>query len=245
MINRKTKILISGGSSGIGFHLVKNLLKDNYYIINLSRNKSDIKSKNLINIKCDLSNLKNLSLIEKKIKKHNIKIVINCAADLGEVGYLNEINIKKWKDSFNLNLFSQVYLFKMLSENLIKNKGIAIFFSGGGSANSFPKFSSYSLAKTAIVRLVENIHDEFKSISAYCIAPGANNTRIYKNSEKFGHKVPKKKMVTPDFTYRLCNYLIKKNPSHLRGKFIHVKDDYKNKKIFSGENFFLRRKEIR
>ena len=68
MINRKTKILISGGSSGIGFHLVKNLLKDNYYIINLSRNKSDIKSKNLINIKCDLSNLKNLSLIEKKSK---------------------------------------------------------------------------------------------------------------------------------------------------------------------------------
>ena len=65
MINRKTKILITGGSSGIGFHLVKKLLKDNYYIINLSRKKTDIKSKNLINIKCDLSNLKNLSLIEK------------------------------------------------------------------------------------------------------------------------------------------------------------------------------------
>ena len=68
MINRKTKILISGGSSGIGFHLVKKLLKDDYYIINLSRNKCDIKSKNLTNIKCDLSNLKNLSLIEKKSK---------------------------------------------------------------------------------------------------------------------------------------------------------------------------------
>ena len=245
MGNKKTKILISGGSSGIGFYLVKELLKKNYYIINLSRKNPDIQSKNLLNIKCDLSNLKNLRLIEKKITRHNIKIVINCAADLGEVGYLNKINIKKWIKSFDLNLFSQVYLFKILSKSLIKNKGIAIFFSGGGSANSFPKFSSYSLAKTAIVRLVENIHDEFKSISAYCIAPGANYTRIYKNSEKYGHKVAKEKMVTPDFTYRLCDYLIKKNPSHLKGKFIHVKDDYKNKKIFAGENFFLRRKEIR
>ena len=27
MIDRKTKILISGGSSGIGYHLVKKLLK--------------------------------------------------------------------------------------------------------------------------------------------------------------------------------------------------------------------------
>ena len=71
--------------------------------------------------------MKNLKKIEKN-QKHNIKIVINCAADLGEVGYLNKINIKKWKNSFNLNLFSQVYLFKILSENLIKNKGIAIFF---------------------------------------------------------------------------------------------------------------------
>ena len=128
MIDRKTKILISGGSSGIGYHLVKKLLKDNYYIINLSRNKSDIKNKNLINIRCDLSNLNNLKKIEKKIKKYNIKIVINCAADLGEVGYLNKINIKKWTNSFNLNLFSQVYLFKILSENLIKNNGTAIFF---------------------------------------------------------------------------------------------------------------------
>ena len=69
MIDRKTKILISGGSSGIGYHLVKKLLKDNYYIINLSRNKSDIKNKNLINIRCDLSNLNNLKKIEKKNKK--------------------------------------------------------------------------------------------------------------------------------------------------------------------------------
>ena len=71
--------------------------------------------------------MNNLTKIEK-IKKYNIKIVINCAADLGEVGYLNKINIKKWTNSFNLNLFSQVYLFKILSENLIKNNGTAIFF---------------------------------------------------------------------------------------------------------------------
>ena len=73
-----------------------------------------------------------------------------------------------------------------MSENLIKNNGTAIFFSGGGSANSFPKFSSYSLAKTAIVRLVENIHDEFKSISTYCIAPAPTiqeYTKIQKNMD--------------------------------------------------------------
>ena len=50
----------------------------------------------------------------------------------------------------------------------------------------FSKFSSYSLAKTAIVRLVENIHDEFKSISTYCIAPAPTiqeYTKIQKNMD--------------------------------------------------------------
>ena len=241
----KKNILITGGSSGIGLFLCKKLLEENFTVINISRSKPKINDKNLVNIKCDLSKLQNIKKIESKINKINIHALINCAADLGVVGNINKVNIFKWSKSFELNLFAHAYMFKIFSKTLIKNKGVAIFFSGGGSANAFPKFSAYALAKTAIVRLVENIQAEIGQIYTYCIAPGANNTRIYKNSLKYGHKVPSKKMVTPDFTYKLCSYLINSKPDHLKGKFIHVKDDYKNKKIFIDQNFFLRRKEIR
>ena len=49
------KIIITGGSSGIGFSIVKNFLKKSYKVLCLSRTKPNIESSNLIFIKVDLS----------------------------------------------------------------------------------------------------------------------------------------------------------------------------------------------
>ena len=53
----KKKIVITGGSSGIGEHLVNSFLNDGHQVTCISRSIPKIKSKNLKNIKCDLSNL--------------------------------------------------------------------------------------------------------------------------------------------------------------------------------------------
>mgnify|MGYP005998034537 FL=1 len=157
---------------------------------------------------------------------------------------MKDINFKKWCKSFNLNLFIHVFL-TQFSLNLIRPKnGIIIFISGGGSASPFPGFSAYSLAKTSLVRLTENLSYEEKKIKFYIIAPGPNNTKILKKSLNHGHSINKKKIVTPQFTKNLCDFLIEKKPNHLNGKFIHVKDDYKKLKNKVNKNYFcLRRLE--
>ena len=45
-------------------------------------------------------------------------------------------------------------------------------------------FSSYSVAKTGLVRLTENLANEYKSekIKFFAIAPGVLNTRMFKKS---------------------------------------------------------------
>ena len=60
----KKKIVITGGSSGIGEQLVNCFLEDGHYVTCISRSKPKIKSKNLKFIKCDLSNL---NLSKKKL----------------------------------------------------------------------------------------------------------------------------------------------------------------------------------
>ena len=236
-------ICITGGSSGIGFFMVNFFLNLNYKVTCISRSEPKIVSKNLKTIKCDLSNLDLIKNKLGKLKNKKIDALINNAGDLGEIGPLSKVNFFKWKKSFDLNLFSHILVTKLLQKNLKKNKSVVIFVSGGGSAAAFPNFSAYSLAKTSLVRLVENLHFENKSHKYYIIAPGPNNTKILKKSLEFGHKINKKKIVTPDLAANLCLFLLKNRPQNLNGKFIHVKDNYKKLKKTNKNFLTLRRVE--
>ena len=62
------KIIISGGSRGIGKEIIEKLLKDRYFVFNISRQEKFFeKKKNLINFKGDVSNFKELKIIFEKL----------------------------------------------------------------------------------------------------------------------------------------------------------------------------------
>jgi len=241
------KIIITGGSKGIGLSLVKNFLSKSFKVLCLSRNNPNLKSKNLCFLRVDLSKKKQLLKIKKKIINFQAKYLICNAADLGEINYFEKVNIQKWEKSFFLNLFSHAYITKFCLNSIKKNKGAFFFLAGGGAANSFKKFSSYSLAKTAIVRFAENLAAENKkSFSSYAITPGPVRTKLLLKTIQNGHQIIKSRIVPAQKCVDLINYLIKTNKSFLNGKYIHVNDNYKNfNKINTKNLFLLRRAENR
>ena len=241
------KIIITGGSNGIGLDLVKNFLNQSFKVLCLSRNKPNIKDTNLTFLKVDLSNKSNLIKLKKKISNFNTRYLICNAADLGEVNYFEKVNINKWEKSFFLNLFSHIYITKFCLKSIKKQKGTIFFLAGGGAANSFVKFSGYSLAKTAIVRFAENLAAENKnSLYSFAITPGPVKTKLLLKTLQYGHKIKKNRIVNSDRCVNLVNYLIKSKKGFLNGKYIHVNDNYKNFTKKNTENlFFLRRSENR
>jgi len=161
--------------------------------------------------------------------------------------YFEKVNINKWEKSFFLNLFSHIYITKFCLKSIKKQKGKIFFLAGGGAANSFVKFSGYSLAKTAIVRFAENLAAENKnSLYSFAITPGPVKTKLLLKTLKYGHKIKKNRIINADRCVNLVNYLIKSKKKFLNGKYIHVNDNYKS---FTKENtknlFFLRRAENR
>lgn len=246
-MNNLNKIIITGGSSGIGFDLVKYFLNKSYKVLCISRTKPKVVDKNLEFLRLDLSKKSDVIRNKNKLKKFNCKFLVCNAANLGEINYFNKININKWEKSFFLNLFSHVYISRYCLNSIEKKAGAIFFLAGGGAANSFKKFSSYSLAKTAIVRLAENIAAESKNkFYSYAITPGPVNTKLMRETLKYGHSIKKSRIVKSSKCIELIDYLIKNNKKFLNGKYIHVNDNYKKfTKKNSKDLFFLRRVENR
>lgn len=128
------KILVTGSSGFIGFHLIKKLVKgknkvvgidnlNNYYDVKIKkdRNKILFKNKNYKFYKIDLNNTLKLSEI---FKKHNFDLVINLAAQAG-VRY----SISHPQKYFDSNITGFFKLLEIARKNNVKN-----FFSASSSS---------------------------------------------------------------------------------------------------------------
>ena len=247
MKTSKNRMIITGGSDGIGFEILKDFLNQSFQVLCISRKKPKIKHNNLKHIKIDLSKKNNLIQKKKEIENFRAKYLICNAADLGEINYIENINLNKWEKSFFLNLFSHVYLTKYCIQSVKKKKGAIFFLAGGGAASSFKKFSSYSLAKTAIVRFAENLASESSDkFFSYAITPGPVKTKLMKKTLKHGHKISNSRIISSQRCIDMINYLIKNKKKFLNGKYIHANDNYRNfNKNNTKDLFLLRRAENR
>ena len=82
---KKSTILVTGGTGFVGYDLIKKLKKKNFNIISLSLSKKNkIRSIKEINL-----NISNKKLLFRKLNKFNIDYIINLA------GHINHFEKKK------------------------------------------------------------------------------------------------------------------------------------------------------
>ncbi len=234
MKNINKLVVITGASKGIGNYFSKMLLKSGYKVIGISRTSPKIENENYEHVFCDLSDLEMTKKKTLFLKKKKIYTLIHCAGVHGPINKFENININNWINSFNINLFSIAIILRNSLKSFVTKKTNVIFLAGGGSTSAMKNFSAYSLAKTSIVRLCENLSVEYENkYKFYCISPGAIKTKLLSNAIKHGDKVPLKKIIDIDLPWQLCNFLINNDQFNLSGRQIHSKDNYLSWKIDS------------
>lgn len=106
-----------------------------------------------------------------------------CGAGIqGPLGPSMKLTPRAWQESLNVNLngpFNVILAMHALLLNAERRAKI-VCFSGGGSTAPRPFFTAYAVAKTGIVRLVENLAQEWTAspIDINAVAPGAVNTHM-------------------------------------------------------------------
>jgi 3-oxoacyl-[acyl-carrier protein] reductase len=188
-LNRR--VLITGGSRGLGEHLARSFWGAGYHLVLVSRNLLDCQHvvENLPRrdrqktkvLSCDLADPEKVDgfIREATSSIDKLDVLINNAAIQGPIGDLSRNSLRDWDQTIRVNLLSPVALCKGFVPLLRESKdGCIINLSGGGATAPRPNFSAYAAAKAALVRFSETIAEELSSagIRVNCIAPGAMKT---------------------------------------------------------------------
>ena len=182
-------IVITGASQGFGKALAQALKKEGAQVVISSHDE-----KNLENTAKELSvdffladvtvfeNVKKLS--EYVIGKYRrIDVWINNAGIQIAPSLVEEVNLQRLHDLFDVNFFGYFYGCQIaLSQMKKQNGGVIININSTAGLEGKPEISAYVSSKFAIKGLTESIRKENKDsdIKVYGIFPGGMQTDIYK-----------------------------------------------------------------
>ena len=190
---RMKKVLITGGTSGIGFELAKLYAQDGYGLLISSSNKvklEKVKTRLKKTYSCqvwtyqeDLSRVGGAEKLVKKIKKdgHQVDILVNNAG-IGTIGEAIHINDHEDENMMILNMISLSLLCKIyLREMYQKGKGKILNISSVAAFQPGPYSASYYATKSYVDSYSRALHYESKKwgISVCTAYPGTTCTEFF------------------------------------------------------------------
>lgn len=194
---RDKKVIITGGSQGLGKEIAKYCLIESASVAICAR---DIKTLNEAHNELQQYRQQNQTFISKAADVSNneesrdfvgycienfrkIDVLINNAGVHGSKNTIDDVNfdLENWIDAISVNLIGTLNMCLAVVPYLKQNgHGKIINLSGGGATSPMPGMSAYASSKAAIVRFTETIALELKQnkIDVNAVAPGALNTRL-------------------------------------------------------------------
>lgn len=194
-------VLITGGTSGIGFELAKNFAKHGYGIIIVSANSERLqKAKqkleyefkvSVLTYKQDMGKLGAAIQLYNRIRENkiDISILVNNAG-VGLVGSTDKIDFEHDESMIILNAINVVELCKLFITDMYrKGNGKILNVSSTGAFQPGPYTSTYFASKAFVLSYSRAIRYEAKKkgIQICVLCPGATKTNFFSRE---GTKIP-------------------------------------------------------
>ncbi|NND52284.1 MAG: SDR family oxidoreductase [Flavobacteriaceae bacterium] len=227
----KKKVLIIGGSKGIGGAIVQSLLESNK-VINLSRSSAESTHPNLTHFSCDV-----LSDDLPEIK--GLDTLIYCPGSINLKPF-NRLSIEDFKADFEINVLGAVRSIQFYLDDL--KKGIdpsIVLFSTVAVKMGMPYHASIATAKAGVEGLVKSLAAELSpTIRVNAIAPTVTNTslaskllRNEKMIENIKDRHPLKRFLNPEEVAQMATYLVSDKAKSISGQIFEMDCGIVNLKI--------------
>jgi 3-oxoacyl-[acyl-carrier protein] reductase len=216
------KILIIGGSRGIGNAILQQQLENNQ-VYNISRSRPDILHPNLVHF--------SLNVLEDELPDIDaIDSLIYCPGSINLKPILN-LSIDDFRNDFEINVIGAVKVIQKYLSVLKKgHQPSIVLFSTVAAKLGMPFHSSIATAKAGVEGLVKSLGAELASVVRInAIAPTITETSlsasILRNDrmkENMIERHPMKNYLKPDEVAHMVNYLISENAGSISGQIFEM-----------------------
>lgn len=196
----KKTLLITGGSSGIGYEVSRYFAKDNYRLLWVSKPEEELHQAKA-KIEEEIPNVeihtlpKDLSLphspkeVYDWVKENDwtIDVLINNAG-FGTYGFIQETSLDKEVAMINLNVLCVYKLTRLFLDDMItKNQGTIINISSNSSFQPVPKMNTYASTKAFVTHFSRALTEELKmqksKVKLMTVCPSAVKNTAFRKGE--------------------------------------------------------------
>jgi short-subunit dehydrogenase len=193
MENTRKYALITGASSGIGWHFAEEMAKKGYSVVAISNQPAqldDLKKRleqayriTVITLNIDLAKENSAQQVFNYCKEKNltVEILINNAGIFFFVEAAN-VDYSRMKLILALHMITPALLCRLFGEQMIKRqKGFILNVSSITAVMPYPGISLYGPTKAFLRNFTRALRTEMKlyGINVTCLIPGAVDTALY------------------------------------------------------------------
>ncbi len=226
------KVLITGGSRGIGAQCVRDFSKSGYEVY-FTYNNSEKKAKELSEqtgaypVKCDISSAHEVK--DALLEINNIDILINNAG-ISQIKMFQDITEDDWDRMFDINIKGMFLVTKSVIGSMIKNKygRIINISSMWGEAGASCEVH-YSASKSAVIGFTKALAKELapSGITVNCVSPGVimtdmNSHLTDDDVKELCDETPVMRMGEPWEVSRAVMYLADEKSGFITGTVLSV-----------------------
>jgi short-subunit dehydrogenase len=185
--------VVTGASSGIGWHISRELASRGYSIIavsnqteQLNKLKSELESSFKTSVQifdCDLSEISSAENIFDFCQKNNLQVeVLVNNAGMYVYGEVIGADIEKIRSILQVHMNTPVMLCRLFGALMAKNhSGYILNVSSISAVMPYPTISLYGPTKTFLRKFTRALRTELKEtgVNVLCLLPGATATALY------------------------------------------------------------------
>ena len=216
------KIVVIGGSKGIGFAILQKLIDENQ-IVNISRSSPNLRHVNLTHYTCDV-------LVDDLPQLEQVDSLIYCPGSIN-LKPISRLSLDDFRNDFEINVMGAVKAIQHYLPQLKKgNNPSVLLFSTVAAKLGMPFHASVAAAKSAVEGLTKSLGAELApTLRVNAIAPTVTDTelayKLLRNEKMIDNIVqrhPLKKYLNPTEVADMAEFLISSKSASLSGQVFEM-----------------------